>query len=53
MSGPVTVKVYDEDGPLDSDDLIVEFTWRPPFAVANNSRSMDGADYGVTIQFER
>lgn len=53
MAGPVTVKVYDEDGPLDSDDLIVEFTWSPPFAAARNSSSMDGADYGVTIQFER
>jgi len=53
MTGPVTVKVYDEDGPLDSDDLIVEFTWSSPFAAASNTSSMDGADYGVTIQFER
>jgi hypothetical protein len=53
MTGPVTVKVYDEDGPLDSDDLIVELSWIAPFAAASNSRSMDGADYGVAVQFER
>lgn len=53
IPGPITVRVYDEDGPLDSDDLIVEFTWSAPFSAVANPSSMDGADYGVTIQFER
>jgi len=52
LAGPVTVRVYDEDWP-DSDDLLVEIPWAPPFAATSNTSTMDEADYEVTVQFER
>ena len=52
LTGPIAVKVYDQDWP-DADDLIVDMAWAPPYGELHNSASLDGASYDVRIRFER
>jgi hypothetical protein len=54
MKSPLKIEIFDQDlGGLDADDLIVSMDWEKPFAVKKNSSSLDGANYDVTVQFER
>jgi hypothetical protein len=52
LSGPIGIEVYDEDWP-DSDDKIVDMSFAAPWGPAHNSSSLDGANYSVTVTFER
>lgn len=52
LTGPIQVQVYDADSP-DADDLIVDMNFVAPWGAAHNSRSMDDANYDVTVTFER
>jgi hypothetical protein len=52
LTGPLSVKVYDEDWP-DGDDLIVDMAWAPPYGELHNSASLDDATYDVRVRFER
>ncbi len=50
----IRVQAYDEDtGILDDDDLIVDFSWQPPFGPRRNTKSYDQADYKLTIKFNK
>lgn len=53
IAEPIHIRVFDEDlGTfLDRDDLIVHMLWPSPFDDFRNSRSYDGADYGVSLSF--
>lgn len=52
LNGPIKVKIFDKDWP-DSDDLIVDMSWDPPFDPAHNTASLDDANYAVELKFER
>jgi hypothetical protein len=52
ISGAFQLDVYDEDWP-DGDDHLVHIDWASPFAAAHNTSTMDGANYNVTVRFER
>ncbi len=52
LNGPIKVKIYDKDWP-DSDDLIVDMSWEPPFDTTHNATSLDDANYAVELKFER
>ena len=53
VGDPIHITVYDEDlGHFpDQDDLIVRMQWRRPFLRTPNTRSFDGADYDVVVDF--
>jgi hypothetical protein len=52
LSGPIHVKVFDEDWP-DGDDHIVDMRFAAPWGAASNRSTMDGANYDVMVVFER
>ncbi|WP_433302552.1 DUF4157 domain-containing protein [Actinoplanes sp. CA-030573] len=52
LTGPLTIRVYDEDWP-DADDLIVDMPFAAPWAPAHNTSSMDDAKYDVIVSFEK
>jgi hypothetical protein len=52
LTGAIQVGVFDEDSP-DGDDHLVNISWASPFASTRNTNTMDGANYNVTVRFER
>jgi len=52
LTDPVQVEVFDEDL-FDADDLLVSMTWPRPYETTRNSGSRDGADYQVSVSYER
>jgi hypothetical protein len=49
---PVAIEVFDEDL-VDADDLIVTLSWPAPYGPARSAGSLDGANYEVSVSYER
>jgi hypothetical protein len=50
FTGAIELKVFDEDT-ISADDLLVWMSWPAPYAPFTNTKTYEGADYGVTIGF--
>jgi len=49
-TGAIELKVYDQDL-ITADDLLVRISWPPPYVPFINTKSFEGADYRVRIEF--
>ena len=53
IDGPFTIEVFEEDN-LSADDLVVRMIWvSPGIDPLRSTDSLKGADYRVTVQFDR